>query len=179
MKLLPSSLRSRKRYVAFRVYSDSDIKKSELVKEVWRNTIHFFGENIASDMNLWVMHYNNSQGFLVCGHKHVGKVKAVMTLINNINGKRVHIIVLGVSGTIKALKRKFLNKEVLFIKQDKGQDRNMKFMGKHIKTKRTFNRCIDIDPINEELVLRLNRYNMKYIGLTEEDLGGEKNATDA
>lgn len=177
MKILPSSLRSRKRYVAFRVYSDCDIKKGELIKEIWMNTIHFFGENTASDINPWIVHYNNNQGFLVCGHKHVGKTKVVMALINNINGKKVHVMVLGVSGTIKALKRKFLNKETLFIKQDK----NARFMGKDIKIKRTFNSCVDIKPINEDLVLRLNRNNMKYIGLTKEDLdlGGEMNATNA
>lgn len=111
MKVLPS-LRSKKRYLAFRVHSDAPVARDEVVKAIWREAVAFLGENDASELEMWVLDYDEhkKEGFLVCGHKQVEKMKAVLTLVSAINDKRLLIQPLGVSGTVKALNRKFLNK---------------------------------------------------------------------
>ncbi|MFH1774806.1 MAG: Rpp14/Pop5 family protein [Methanobacteriota archaeon] len=111
IKILPPSLREKKRYVAFRAYSEEPLKREEVIRAVWSETLAFFGENIASEINLWVLNFDEAsqKGFLVCSHREVGKVKAALTLVSMVNGKKVFLQTLGVSGTIKALKRKFLN----------------------------------------------------------------------
>jgi ribonuclease P/MRP protein subunit POP5 len=112
MKGLPSSLRGKKRYLAFRVYSDEPVARNDVIRAVWRESIGFLGENTASELEMWVLDYDEDvqEGFLVCGHKQVGRMKAVLTLVNSHKDKRFSIHPLGVSGTVKALNRKFLNK---------------------------------------------------------------------
>ncbi len=112
MKGLPSSLRSKKRYLAFRVYSDEQVARDEVVRAVWREVLGFLGENIASELEVWVLDYDPElrEGFLVCGHKQVGRMKAILALVNSYKDKRFSIHPLGVSGTVKALNRKFLNR---------------------------------------------------------------------
>lgn len=113
IKILPSSLREKKRYAAFRAYSEQPLKREEVVRAIWNEVLAFFGENAASEINLWVMNFDETsqKGFLVCGHREVRKVKAALTLVSMVNGKKVFLQTLGVSGTIKALKRKFLNRK--------------------------------------------------------------------
>ncbi len=113
IKILPSSLREKKRYVAFRTCSEQPLKREEVVRAIWNEVLAFFGENAASEINLWVMNFEEAsqKGFLVCSHREVGKVKAALALVSMVNGKKVFLQTLGVSGTIKALKRKFLNRK--------------------------------------------------------------------
>ena len=112
MKGLPSSLRSKKRYLAFMVYSDEPVARDEVIKAIWREALGFLGENTASELEMWVLDYDEDkkEGFLVCGHKQVGRMKAVLTLVSSLKDKRFLVHPLGVSGTVKALNRKFLNK---------------------------------------------------------------------
>lgn len=113
IKILPPSLRERKRYVAFHVHSEAPLKREEVIRTVWNEVLDFLGESTASEVNLWVMSFDEAsqKGFLACSHREVGKVKAVLALVSVVNGKKVFIQALGVSGTIKALKRKFLNRK--------------------------------------------------------------------
>jgi len=82
------------------------------VRAIWRETVSFMGENKASELELWVLDYDNEYqaGFLTCSHTSVDEVKACLTLINSSQDKKFMVDVLGVSGTVKALNRKFLNK---------------------------------------------------------------------
>lgn len=112
MKGLPPALRKKKRYVGFKVYSNEPIARDEVVRAMWRETVGFLGENVTSELDLWVLDYDETRqvGFLVCSHKQVDKVKACLTLVNSAKGKKLMVHVLGVSGTVKALNRKFLNR---------------------------------------------------------------------
>jgi ribonuclease P/MRP protein subunit POP5 len=102
----------KKRYVGFRVYSSEPVARDEVVRAIWSETLGFLGERTASELELWVLDYDEARqvGFLVCSHKQVDKVKACLTLVSSVKDKRLMVHVLGVSGTVKALNRKFLNK---------------------------------------------------------------------
>jgi ribonuclease P/MRP protein subunit POP5 len=177
MKRMPPSLRERKRYIAFKLEGDEPFSRDQVVREIWNQTLGFLGENQASELNLWVLDFDEDrqEGFLTCSHKGVGKVKACLGLVGMVDNNKAQIQVLGVSGTIKALKRKFLNKKQLF----KKEDRKGFFSEKEMKIIRSRGECLDALPSDDRLVERLKNLNMRYIGLMEKDIGGKKDATNA
>ena len=166
MKILPPTLREKKRYVAFEVLSDEQISKDELRKAVWIGSLSLLGEIQASALGLYVLDLEseNQQGFLVCRNEASWKIKAVLALLGEINGKKAHISVTGVSGTIKALKRKFLNTESVII-QEKRYNKLL-----NLEIVREYGDCVDALPKNKELLSRLKDLKMKYIGLMRSDL---------
>jgi ribonuclease P/MRP protein subunit POP5 len=168
MKKLPSSLREKKRYVAFRIHCDEHLNREEVVRAIWKEMLSFLGENSASELNLWIMDFDaaTKQGFLVCRHTKVGHIQAGLTLISEINNKKACINVLGVSGTINALRRKFLNKEFIVNEEDK----EISFYDKGMKVVLSHGNCFDAFPLDEELKLRLKCLKIKFVGLTKQDL---------
>ncbi|MFQ5887409.1 MAG: Rpp14/Pop5 family protein [Candidatus Hydrothermarchaeales archaeon] len=106
---LPSTLRAKKRYIAFKVHSDAPVKREEVVGAIWHTVLGFLGEKATSNLGLWIKDFHQQQGFLVCNHKKVGEVIGCLTLVNEISHRKASIEVLGISGTVKALKRNFLN----------------------------------------------------------------------
>ncbi len=169
MKRLPPTLREKRRYIAFRVDSEDPISKEEIGRVIWVQALSILGEVQASALGLRALDYeeNVQEGFLVCNNEGLWKVKAVLALIGEINGKKVHVCVKGVSGTIKALKRKFLNKGPSIIKE-KEYDRLM-----NLETVRSYGECIDALPGDKEVLSRLKDLKLKYIGLMKSDLGGK------
>jgi ribonuclease P/MRP protein subunit POP5 len=110
MKPLPPTLRAKKRYVAFKVHSEEQVSKKDITNAILRETVSFYGELSASDFGLWIMDFDEETGacFLVCNHRYQGEMIACLTLIDIVEQKKASFQVLGASGTIKALKRKFL-----------------------------------------------------------------------
>jgi ribonuclease P/MRP protein subunit POP5 len=171
MKRLPPTLRERKRYVAFKIFCDEPIAKDELTRTVWTRALSLLGEIQASSIGLWVIDFSEEvqEGFLVCRNEALWKIKAILAFIGDINGKRVHICVTGVSGTIKALKRKFLNKGSPLI-EEKKYDKLV-----NLEIVRSYGECVDALPKDKELLSRLKDLKMRYIGLMKSDLEMESN----
>ncbi len=67
-----------------------------------------------SEFGLWVFEFDNNSGLGVvqCDNRFRGEVIALLTLVSSFNKSPGSIQVLGVSGTIKSLKRKFLNSKL-------------------------------------------------------------------
>lgn len=166
MKRLPPTLREKKRYVAFEVLCDESLVKEDITREIWKHALSLLGEIQASSLGLWVLDYNSGtgEGFLVCRNEALWKIKAVLAFVGEINEKKVHICVKGVSGTIKALKRKFLNKGPSIIEEKKYN----KLV--NLEIVRSYGECFDALPKDKELLSRLKDLKMKYIGLTTGDL---------
>jgi len=74
---------------------------------IWNAILQLFGEYGASQTNLILMKYSLKPNYAVlrCSHKALDIVKASIASITQTNGKPVAIRVLGVSGTLKALRR--------------------------------------------------------------------------
>ena len=166
MKLKPS-LRPKKRYVAFVVESDEKVSRKEVIDGILKAVHSFIGMNYASELDLWIMEFdeNEQKGFLVVNNKKLGILRACLALISEINNKKVRIRVLGVSGTIKSLRRKFLNNKILV----KKVDLEARFRGRKIKICREFNSCIDALPY-DEIAEYVKKQKLMFIGLTKEDL---------
>lgn len=171
MKRLPSSLREKKRYIALEVEGDEPVRREELVRGIWEEVIGLLGEAQASELNLWISDFDEKaqRGFVVCRHTGVGKLEAALATVGELGGRRVHLRVLGIAGTIKALKRKFLNRGMLLY----GGERDASFMGKNIKVARVHNSCVEILPPGKEWVERAGELRLRYLGLMEKDLRGE------
>jgi len=98
----------RRRYLALRVLSEQSISKRDVMDAVWNAVLQLFGEYGASQTNLTFIEYNQekSWGIVRCSHKAVEMVRASVASVIEINGKSVAIDVLGVSGTLKALRKR-------------------------------------------------------------------------
>lgn len=102
------SRRVRRRYLALRVLSEQSISKRDVMDAVWNAVLQLFGEYGASQTSLTFIEYNQekSWGIVRCSHKAVEMVRASVASVIEINGKSVAIDVLGVSGTLKALRKR-------------------------------------------------------------------------
>ncbi len=111
-KTLPSSCREKKRYLIFRVISDQKIEFEELIKAIFSNTINLFGSLRFGKTNFRFLQelYDTKQQIFVlkCLPKDVELVRLSLALIHEIHGKKVCIMSLGVTGTIKSARNKYL-----------------------------------------------------------------------
>ena len=116
-KPLPPSLRGRRRYLAFQVFSEEKILLQDLINTIWHSLLNFLGETGTSRANIWIIKdtYDEKRqmGILRCSHDIVEDVRAALTLIQRIGDTRVVFRVLGISGSIKATKIKFFGESRL------------------------------------------------------------------
>jgi len=110
-KLLSPSLRSRKRYLAFQVLSEEKIKYEDLSNSIWHSLLNLLGEIGTSKAELWIVKnlYSDQKqlGLIRCSHIMVEQVRTALALIERIGDTRIIVNVLGVSGTMKAARKKF------------------------------------------------------------------------
>ncbi len=99
-------MRQRRRYVAFEL-TDEASKRD--ISWTINHVLHARKLEVDKTMLKLVLYDTDSRrGLLRCGHKQVNEVKAAMLSVKKIGGKEASFVILGVSGTIKAAKRKFL-----------------------------------------------------------------------
>ncbi len=167
IKSLPPSLMPRRRYIAFEIEADEPLAKDEVIRAIIRESMEFLGENALSDADIKVVDFDEAsqRGFLACRHKAVDEAMASLAVISSANNKRACAVPLGVSGTIKALKRKFLKAPLPAISE---VDFELKLMG-GLRVARRRGELMDAIPTAEELRNRTKDLNVKYIGLVSKD----------
>ncbi len=100
-------MRQRRRYIAFELVgkgaSEGDIMLAISL------SLHTHNPAFDRRMLKLVFHdVSSRRGLLRCGHRQVDEFKAAMASITKIGGGEASFVILGVSGTIRAAKRKFL-----------------------------------------------------------------------
>ena len=109
--ILSPTLRERNRYIAYQVVSESPINYSDLTNTIWHSLLNFLGELGTAEANVWIVKnvYNEAKqmGLVKCKHIAVEQVRTALALIQRIGDVRVVVKVLGVSGTLKAARKKF------------------------------------------------------------------------
>ncbi len=117
LKILPPTLRERKRYVVFEVISQVPLNREDIISLIWKASLDLFGEYGTSKLNLWIMevyqhelpdYENVLRGILQCNHREVKKIRAALSVITKFNGARVVFHTLGISGTIRSATKKFI-----------------------------------------------------------------------
>lgn len=116
-KTLPSSMRKKRRYLAFEILSEDDVSFDQLVDSFWDALLDFLGEFGTSRTDVWFVKDSwderRQRGLVRCNHKTVEDVRAALALIKDMDGQRVIVNTLGVSGTMEGARKKFLGKRTL------------------------------------------------------------------
>jgi len=99
----------RRRYIALRVESEGSVVREGLVDAVWKAVTQLFGEYGTSQAGMVIIEYDeqSGRGVLRCSHRALPMVKASIASITEINGKSTAIRIFGVSGTLKALHKRY------------------------------------------------------------------------
>ena len=117
-KPLPSSLRRKKRYIAFQIISEKKILTNDIFNGIWHSLLNFLGEYGTAKAGVWLLKtlYDEDKqlGLIKCNHDSVEHVRTGLAMMQRIGDSRVIVKVLGVSGTIKAAKKKFFDEIDLF-----------------------------------------------------------------
>jgi len=102
--------RVRRRYLALKIMGEQFIEKEDLIRALWDAVLQLFGEYGASCVNLSLIGYEAEGNYAIlrCSHGALDMVRASIASMTEIKGKPVAIHVLGVSGTLKSLRKKFL-----------------------------------------------------------------------
>jgi len=88
--------------------SEQLLNEKDVIHTIWSAILKLFGEYGASQVNLALIEYDPQKSYAVvrCLHKALEMVKASIASITEINGKPAAIHIVGVSGTLKALRKK-------------------------------------------------------------------------
>ncbi|MEM7819669.1 MAG: Rpp14/Pop5 family protein [Candidatus Aenigmatarchaeota archaeon] len=112
-KILPPSLRPQKRYIVFEIISEHPITYGDLINAVWNSMLSFLGELGSAEARIWFIHNlydeKTQRGVIKCRHDSVEKIRVVLSLIQMIGETRSLIKIVGVTGTIKSAKNKYLS----------------------------------------------------------------------
>jgi len=105
---LPKGVRGR--YLALKIVSEGTVTEGELTKALWDAVLRLFGEYGASQTGLLLVEHNGERKYAVlrCRHKALELIRASVASITELKGKPAALHVMGVSGTLKALHKKFL-----------------------------------------------------------------------
>jgi ribonuclease P/MRP protein subunit POP5 len=112
-KRLKPSQRERKRYIVFQI-RPADFSFDDVKNAIIEACTRFLGEFGVAKANVYViknLYQRNGRGVLRAANKMVNDVKAALVKISRINKTAVTCRTLGISGTLKKAKRKFLLKE--------------------------------------------------------------------
>jgi ribonuclease P/MRP protein subunit POP5 len=114
LNTLPSSYREKKRYVTFKIISESEIGTNDLVKALWKNLINDMGVIDVAKTNFHFfteLYEQADKKFVIrCLPGDVEKIRLSFALITEIEGKPVCLASIGISGTMRASKKKHLKK---------------------------------------------------------------------
>lgn len=123
LKILPTHLRDKKRYLAFEAFSEIPLQRDDVISLVTESSGNLYGACGTSKLGLWVVKVwnypstgknypapgkNRVKGIIRCNRDEVDRARAVIPTITKFHGKKVVFQTLGISGTIKAAITNFI-----------------------------------------------------------------------
>ena len=108
MKRLISSLKEKKRYIAFEIDSESGLNKSDVIKAVDDSCRGFIGEYGYGKAGVMVVNdtVNGEKGVVRVDSKYVDMVKISLGMIREINKTKVAFRNVKTSGALGKVKQK-------------------------------------------------------------------------
>jgi ribonuclease P/MRP protein subunit POP5 len=107
--LLPS-LRNRKRYIAVVVVSEVPVQRNAFIAAVSQTGCTVLGDVGFAGCGISVLGFENNVGIIKCKHTFISQTIGVLAFMTMIDGQKVIVQTLGVSGTVKGAQTKFLQK---------------------------------------------------------------------
>ncbi len=166
MKILPSSLREKKRYLAFSLIPESDepIDRKAFLDEVYYATQSLLGDHGSAEIGYRLMDFDGMRGILRVNLAEVEPARAALATVHTIKGQRVVIVVRGVSGTIRAATEKYIASEDILSTNILSIQVSGIASGIAVREK---GEEIDIVPDDKEA---LRRGNTRWLGLASSDI---------
>jgi len=113
LKILPPTLRKRKRYIAFKLLAENEIALEDLKNAIIQTLLSLYGERGFAEIEFKFLEdtWDSSKnvGILRCWYRAVESVIAALGMIERIGDFRVNFKILKVSGTIKKIKAVIAN----------------------------------------------------------------------
>ena len=101
--------KERQRYILFKIIREDGLllDQNSILKSIWQSIWRYFGMKEANKIGLWLIDLNlkKDYGIIRCSHKTKEIIISTLTLIIEINGKRVIFSPVKTSGTIKSMKK--------------------------------------------------------------------------
>ena len=115
LKILPPTLREKKRYIGLKLYSQEKLKKHDTFNLLWNSIINLYGEIYSSKINLWIVDFQPTKNekrfqYNIIVKCQRGYEKNAITAFNTIyrfRETRITVHTIGTSGTIKTLNKKY------------------------------------------------------------------------
>ena len=166
MKILPSSLREKKRYLAFYLATEADgpFERRAFLDEVYAATQALLGDAGSSEIGYRLMDFDGRQGVLRVALPSVGLARAALATVCAIRGQRTAIVVAGAAGTIRAATEKYIASENIPSTNILSVQVSGTASGIAVREK---GEEIDIVPDDREA---LGRGNTRYLGLASSDI---------
>ena len=105
-------MKERKRYIVFELLYDSDleINEKQVVKKIANQLLRLYGEVGASKTHFWLHIFDNKnkKGLIECRNDAINILRSTLASITHIDTIPIIFNTIGVSGTIKAAKKKYL-----------------------------------------------------------------------
>lgn len=110
IKLLPT-LREKKRYLAFKINSETNFSKKQAENNINMAILSYIGELGYAKAGPILVDFNKDMGILRVNNKEINNVKASLSLIKTVENKKAFITSVTASGILNKA-RKALEKEV-------------------------------------------------------------------
>lgn len=110
MKVLPPTLREKKRYVLFRLFAGKPLSKNAVSGSLWDAFLSLYGVAGTAALSLWLVDFDArvNGGILRCRREGLEQVKAGLLVWGEVNRMPVVPRLLKISGTIKTVKEALL-----------------------------------------------------------------------
>ena len=104
MKNLLPTLRESNRYIAFEITSKKQLNEMEVKKGLEKEIIGFLGSLELAKSSFKLINFHKNRGIIKVNRKYLNKMKAVLSLIKEIENNKVMVKSLNVSGILKKAK---------------------------------------------------------------------------
>jgi ribonuclease P/MRP protein subunit POP5 len=114
-KPTPPTLRERNRYIVLELSAGKKLGREEVVKASWDTILRFLGEWGAGETGFYLMDWDKekNRAIIRVNHKSVEKIRPAIALIKKVGETPVRPRILGVSGTLKKTRTRWMNPNFL------------------------------------------------------------------
>jgi RNase P/RNase MRP subunit POP5 len=101
--------KERQRYIVFKIIREGNfiLNQNLILKSIWQSIWRYFGMKEANKIGLWLIELNLKENYGIIRFSHETKEVIItsLTLVKEINGKKVILSPIKTYGTIKSIKK--------------------------------------------------------------------------
>ena len=104
MKLILPSLRENNRYIKFQIDNKKQFTIKDIDKSLEEGFLTFLGQLELAKSSFKLVKFKDNKGIIKVNAKYADKLRAMLTMINEINNEKVNVKSLKTSGLINKIK---------------------------------------------------------------------------